>query len=47
MLVVVVKCFEDVRDIVFLFVCLVCDLYVEKLEDEVVVCCIGGLICGV
>lgn len=38
-------CFEDVKDIVFFVICLICELYVECIEGEVVVCCIGGLVC--
>ncbi|MCP4284595.1 MAG: NAD-dependent DNA ligase LigA, partial [Gammaproteobacteria bacterium] len=37
---------EDARDIVFPLVCPVCDSHVEKLEDEAVARCTGGLICG-
>ncbi len=37
---------DDAREIVFPQVCPVCDSHVEKLEDEAVARCTGGLICG-
>lgn len=37
---------DDARDIVFPANCPVCDSSVEKLEDEAVARCTGGLICG-
>ena len=37
---------EDARDIVFPETCPICDSAIEKLEDEVVARCTGGLYCG-
>lgn len=45
--VVFFECLVDVWDVVFLIYCFVCQLDVEWVEGEVVVCCMGGLICGV
>lgn len=44
--VVVSKRPDNAREIVFPPVCPVCDSHVEKLEDEAVARCTGGLICG-
>lgn len=37
---------DDATDIVFPLVCPVCESQIEKLEDEAVARCTGGLICG-
>lgn len=37
---------DDARDIVFPATCPICDSAIEKLEDEVVARCTGGLYCG-
>ncbi len=37
---------DDTREVTFPVTCPVCDSHVEKLEDEAVARCTGGLVCG-